>query len=624
MAYSVQDLKEILDVDTFNQLEMAQNTGIYTPRVVSSSYQIIPIPPDTTSEVARTIHRLNGLGSLFYFATVILKKTKFQRNPNLHKNLHYQMCKVVEKDGLQEVIEIPRDHYKSSVYSECLPMWRTLPFLNSDEYLLRTLGYGDAFILWMRRAHRQDFRWLLCSEVTKNAAKLGKRIANHYESNKLFQHVYPEIIPDSSTTWNNLSLFHKRTEAGKGQGEGTYDFIGVGSALQSTHYDGSIQDDLIGRAAFESPSVLEDTIEYHKLLVGALDQEVDHDNKTGLAQRENDEVVVGNRWAYNDLNSYIREHEDYFNFTTHSALGGCCPVHPYGVPIFPEAFSIQKLEKYKKRLGNYLFSCQFLNVPINPSEVKFHKKDLRYYELVRDDSGTLSDKPTRVKIRHHVHDGDVIEDIYPRNLARYMTIDPNHSGNDGRCRHAIAITGVHENPRREYLLDVWAEATSIDIFIHTIFTMAFQWKITQIHLETIAAQKYLKYHLDHVTKTDAAYKILLRTDKKGSRVYIPGDFVKSIRFIELKTPKTKNAKQLRIDAFGPVVQRNEFWVNTHGQSEFMEEYETYPLGKLRDVLDVIGYALQVWDFDEDSEDIEDEILKRKQRYIRDTTVNKFA
>jgi hypothetical protein len=616
MAYSAQD---IVELDFLNQA-VVNRDACYTPRAISASFQVIPIPQGTAPELERAIHRVNALGSLFYFSTVVLHKNKFQRNPDKYKNLHLQMCLVVEKDGLQEVIEIPRDHYKSSVYSECLPMWRTLPFLDSDEIIFRALGYSDEFVLWMKRAHQQDFRWLLCSEVTKNAAKLGKRISNHYESNNLFKHLFPEIIPDSSDTWNNLSLTHKRTAAGKGQGEGTYDFIGVGSALQSTHYDGCIQDDLVGRAAFESPSVLEDTIEYHKLLIGAMDQEVSHES-AGLGQRENDEVIVGNRWAYNDLNSYIRENEDYFNFTTHSALGGCCPLHPYGTPIFPEAFSIQKLEKYKKRLGNYLFSCQFLNVPINPSEVKLRKSNLRYYELVRDTSGAVSGKKNRrVLIRHHVNEGDVIADVFPRNLKRFITIDPNHSENDGRCRHAIAVTGVNEDPRRAYLLDVWAKACGIPEFIETAFRMAFAWKVPEIHLETIAAQRYLKYHLDWLIKTDAAYNIIFNQDT-GEK--IPVDFVRSMKITELKTPKTKNAKQMRIDAIGPVTERHELWINTHGQNEFLEEFETYPMGKLRDVLDVMGYAITIWPFDQDSEDIEDEILRRKARYVRDSAVRPY-
>jgi hypothetical protein len=606
MAYATADIQDILDEEQERD-EQASRADIYTPRVVSNSYKIIP-PVATDPTTLKAIHRMNSLGSLYYFATVVLGKKKFQTNPDPRKNLHLQMCKVVEKDGLQDVIEIPRDHFKSSVYSECLPIWRSLPFTDTDEHLFRAIGYDDRFILWMRRAHRQDQRWLLVSEVILNAQKLGQKIAGHYESNEIFKHLFPEILPDSSCQWNNDSLTHKRTAAGRIHGEGTYDFIGVGGALQSRHYDGIVQDDLVGRKAFESPSVLEKTIEYHQLLVGVMDA----DNENG--GRENDEVIVGNRWSYNDLNSYIRAHENYFNFTTHSALGGCCSLHPYGTPIFPEAFSVGKLEKYKKRLGNYLFSCQFLNVPINPAETKFKKADLRYFEFVRDSAAeaTITDKKRRVKIRHHVHEGDVIEDVYPRNLKRYIIVDPNHAGNEGRCRHAITITGIHEDPRRVYLLDVWAKACPIDEFITQLFILAWTWKVPEIYLETIAAQKYLKYHLDYMIKGSTEGISL------GKDFEVPLDFIRGMKILELKTPKTKNAKQMRIDSLSPIFERNEFWMNSHGQNEFMEEFESYPNGALRDVLDTLGYGPQVWEYDVNTDEIEASILERLNRYERNS------
>lgn len=594
MAYSIKDLENVVAISEEQANAVAKSP--YLSRAVTNSYKVIPVPKDIPKETQRAIHRMNCLGSLYYFATVVLNKNKFQKNPDPARNLHLLMCKTVEKDGLQEVIEIPRDHFKSSVYSECNPMWRVLPFTEADEILFRKIGYSDEFILWMKRAHRQNYRWLLVSEVTLNAQKLGTKIAFHYESNEVFKHFFPEIIPDKSCTWNADSLHHKRTAGATDGGEGTFDFIGVGGALQSRHYDGMVQDDLIGRAAFESPSILEATIEYHQLLVGAMDAEVDGSG------RENDEIIVGNRWAYNDLNSYIRTNENYFNFTTHSALGGCCKLHPYGTPIFPEAFTLEKLDRFKRRLGNYLFSCQFLNTPINPAEVKFKVSDLRYYEFVKDEEGSVTtDKKRRVKIRHHVHEGDVIADVYPRNLKRYMIVDPNHSGNEGRCRHAITVTGVHENPRREYLLDVWAKACGIDEFISVMLHLAVDvWKLDEIYLETIAAQKYLKYHLDT--------KIASSTDPK----------LKNLKIKELKTPKTKNAKKMRIDGLGPIFERHEFWVNTYGQNEFLDEIKEYPNGQLRDVLDTLGYGPQVWEFDPDTEDIEESILTRRYRYERNT------
>jgi len=603
MSYTQKDLQDVLDKS--DEYAYSETGGLYLPRTVTNSWNIIP-PTHPDEKTLRVIHRINSLGSLYYFATVVLKKHKFQSNSNSQLNLHYQMCKVVEKDGLKEVIEIPRDHFKSTVYSECYPMWRALPFSYEDELYMRQLGYGDRWIKWMKFAHNQDIRILLVSEVINNAKKLGTRMSSHYLDNSLFRYLFPEIVPDSSCTWNDESLHHMRTKAGRIQGEGTYDFIGVGSALQSRHYDMVVQDDLVGRAAFESDTTMQKTIEYHQLLVGAFDAAVDDGG------RDNDEIVVGNRWSYKDLNSYIRKNEQYFNFTTHSALGGCCPLHPFGTPIFPEAFNLEKLARYKKRLGSYLFSCQYLNTPINPAEVKFQLKDLRRYEFVKDYNFAYTDAKSpfdtkgetstryKVSIRHKVLEGDVEEDIAPRNLKRYMIVDPNHSGNEGRCRHAITITGIAENPRRVYLLDVWARSCGTDEFIAVMLNCAIRWKIDTIHMETVAAQKYLKYHLEYMVKEKA------RSDPRYA----------AIKVEELKTPKTANAKKMRMDGLAPIFERGEFWINTVGMDEFIEEFEAYPSGKLVDVLDTLGYGPQVWDFDTNTEEIELEILKRKEQYKR--------
>jgi hypothetical protein len=472
--------------------------------------------------------------------------------------------------------------------------------------MLPHVGYVDRFIQCMKFVHNQDVRILLVSEVINNAKKLGTRIAGHYTDNDLFRYLFPEILPGPAETWNDESLHHMRSKEGRIQGEGTYDFIGVGSALQSRHYDIVIQDDLVGRAAFESDTTMQKTIEYHQLLVGAFDA------KVGDGGRDNDEIVVGNRWSYKDLNSYIRKNERYYNFTTHSALGGCCSLHPFGTPIFPEAFNLEKLARYKQRLGSYLFSCQYLNVPINPAEVKFELKHLRRYEFITDPDFTYTDTVPfdstgktrtrkRVVIRHKVRDGDTEEDLAPRNLKRYMIVDPNHSGNEGRCRHAITVTGIAENPRRVYLLDVWARSCGTDEFIRTMLDLAVNvWKLDCIYMETIAAQKYLKYHMEYIIK-----------EKSGSDPRYA-----ALKIIELKTPKTANAKKMRIDGLGPIFERGEFWINAFGMEEFIEEFESYPAGKLVDVLDTLGYGPQVWDFDINTEEIEAEILLRKEQYKR--------
>ena len=322
----------------------------YVPRSVILNYSLIPteVLPSSAKALA---FRANCLMDPYYLGSVVLKRTHFSKNPDRKKNLHYIMCLIVLKDGLKEGIEIPRDHLKSTVYSEVYPIFRALPFGTAEEDFFSSIGFSDLYIEWMRRVHSQDIRILIVSETIKNAIKLGGRIANHYENNDLFRQLFFDILPTEKETWTADSLHQRRTAAGRGHGEGTFDFIGVGAALQSRHYNLVIEDDMVGREARKSLIVMADIIDYHQILAGATDFDIDNPGK------DFDELLVANRWGYDDLNSYVRREEPYFSWTTHSALGGCCSLHPFGEPIYPEGFTKEKLLRWKQRLGTYHFSC---------------------------------------------------------------------------------------------------------------------------------------------------------------------------------------------------------------------------------------------------------------------------
>lgn len=507
--------------------------------------------------------RINCLGSLYYFIRVGLKRRR------LTETLHKPWCLSLERDHLKDVYELPRDHFKSTICSEGFPIWRSLPFMDVDEAAFRALGYGDEFIAFMKRMHRRDARNLLVAENITNAAKLGTRIKGHYESNDRFRTLFPEILPDTDCTWTNYSLVHKRTLGAAPHGEGTFDFLGVGGALQSRHYDGLlIQDDLVGRKAIESVSIMEKTIEYHQLLVGAFENPDE-------ATHENDEFIVGNRWSYNDLNSHIREHEPWFNVITHSALGGCCPEHPPDTPIFSEEFSFEKLLRWRNRLGNYHFSCQFLNNPAAPENADFKAEWLSnfYIEDANEKNGF------KRMIRHIVKsDGIVRRDFPVSHLRIGMTVDPNHSGNAGlgRCRHAIMVVGLSSD-LNYYLLQAWAKACGYDEFYAKIFELAGDWGLTKIGLETIAAQKYIGHHIQSMSR--------LR-DQRLSIVELKGE-------VEGPDGELTRKKEWRIrNVLAPIFESEHFFMQAKFQ-DFFGEYTTFPKGRFVDMLDALAYMPQL-------------------------------
>lgn len=446
-------------------------------------------------------------------------------------------------------------------------MWRALPLVQRDLDNFSKLGYTDEFIKWQQRMHNPDRRHLLASENITNAGKLGSRIRWHFESNSLYRTLFPETLPTTKETWTNISLHVRRPTSGTGaaHGEGTFDFIGVGSALQSRHYDDLTEDDLVGKKAIESPAIMDKTVDYHRLLVGAFESEDKN--------HENDELVVGNRWGYTDLNSWIRENEPWFNFSTHSALGGCCDLHPIGLPIFPEEFSAEKLLRYKKRLGSYYFSCQFLNNPAAPEDAEFSVQWLNYYDIALHSAGTMN---TKEKIVHDVRDGMVKKDLFYGHLNIAMTVDPNHAGNaaGGRCRHAIVVAGLSSDGDY-YLLDYWAKQESYDSLLDNIYKMADKWHLRQFGLESVAAQRYLGYHINYRNRVEG--RRLKVIELKGEAESPDGTM-------------TRN-KEFRIRALQPIFE-NRFWCRKQHQ-DFIAEYETFPKGRFVDILDALAYIPQM-------------------------------
>lgn len=522
------------------------------------TFQPLPLA-GLTGEAWRKRARLNCLGSFYFFIKVGLKKRR------LTDRLHLPLCLSLEREHIKDVYEIPRDHFKSTMCSEGLPMWRVLWASDEDLNEFSKLGYSSEFIGWMRRIHRPQVRNLLVSENITNAGKLGRRIDFHYESNAIFRYLFPELIPTSSETWSQISKWQRlpaSLKAEGGHGEGTFDFLGVGGALQSRHYNGLvIQDDIVGRKAIESQSVMDKTIEYHRLLVGAFENED--------AVEDNDELVIGNRWAYSDVNSWIKENEPWFNFQTHSAMGGCCDLHPPNTPIFPEEFSVEKLEKWRKRLGGYLYSCQFLNDPAAPENADFHESDLRYFSIIIDDKGEEI-------IKHEVVDGIVLKDVKVSHLSKCIVTDPNHSGAQGRCRHSINVVGL-SSEGNFYHLGCWAMAVNTDTYLAKLYEFCADWNLNKLGIETVAAQKYLAYHINFRNRLEG----------------------RSLRLIELKgevdAPDggiTRN-KEFRIrNVLSPIFESNRF----HTQRKFMDfrgEYTTFPKGKFADILDGLAYVPQM-------------------------------
>lgn len=560
----------------------------------------IPIQNLSSPSLINTAHRLNALGDNFYFIKIVLKKNR------LSNNFHRKYCDSYLSYSLKEVNEVPRDHFKTTI-GVGMAMWWALPFNDRDEKLMRQLGYGDEWIKWMHRAHDQNTRTLFAMEVIKNAWKIGRKINNEYKSNNFFGRLFPEILPDSSCQWSADTMTHKRnygtSRTDPNQGEGTYEFTGVDAALQSKHYKRCIYDDLFGREALKSELVAQSTWEWVQLAVGAFDS--DPDDPT----MECDEVVNGNRWSFHDLNWMIREKLPYFKFHTHDAEGGCCDDHPAGKPIFPEEWSMAKLARFRQRLGEYYYSCQFRNKPIPPGGNVFKTEWLRYFAYktinieslslgYQNQSTTVNDKQTfgtegyrlipreetqlkrHMAVRHEIKNGIQLKDIPTSFLSKMLMLDPNHAGEKGRANHCLLLQGISYNPLNIYLLDGRADTCSREDIIYHSFVMAEKWRMREIWVEISMGQTWCKTAIE----TENKYR------KALGKWYFHS--------VEpFKDNRSENAKADRIEDAEPFFRRGQIWTcSNSGNGKFFDQFKTeyteYPHCATRDILDTLGHGLQ--------------------------------
>jgi len=539
-----------------------------------TQWRLLPLPDLREKPVQYcTAVRLNSLGSLFFFAYHTLKKDRL-------RTFHRQLCTSLETEDLHLVLEAPMGHFKTTL-AISLSIWWAIPFTETDEVQMRHLGYGDAWIRFMRNLHNQNTRTLIAHEIEARAIDMGKDVDSTYQNNDLFQAVFPEVIPDASCVWNDHTKFHKRDLSKSYDSTNpTYSYKGVGQALQGVHPDSTIQDDNFGRAAQSSMlrgdgRVAEDLIRWHQQLSTRLDTAA-HQGGLGLGRQ----FVDGNRWGHVDLNSWIRENQGHFKFETHSAEGGCCELHPPGIPIFPEEWPMERLQQKRKDLSAYDYAHFYLNQSVLPEECIFKPEWLRYFRFKQSQPNLDVEDPRNILlIEHEAYEGQVIEDFQPGALTMRMIVDVAHAKKTKRCDHCIIVVGYDPESSRLYLLDLWAEPTQYSELVNMIYKVARRWQLKEFWLETVAAQNILKFYLDE------------RNDREKN----------SLRVNELPYDNSENAKKNRIEGLEPLLRNNQIWSH-RSHTKWTHQVSSYPAG-LVDVLDSMGYVPRILDVGMSNKDL---------------------
>lgn len=220
-----------------------------------------------------------------------------------------------------------------------------------------TIGLICQWFLWFR-----DDRILLDSETSTNSSGFLGEIKGHFEGNELYRAIFYAtwgIMPDAnskdkSTRWHSSAVdLACRTKARK---EPSIDTGGVDTTKNSRHYDLIIFDDLHSEINTKTKEQIEKVKEHWKLAYSLLDP--------GCPA-----VVIGTRWSHADLyQEIIDEHADKFNIITRQAKS------EDGELLYPAKLSDEFLTAQRERQGGYIFSCQYMNAPVDAENAKFKRE----------------------------------------------------------------------------------------------------------------------------------------------------------------------------------------------------------------------------------------------------------
>ena len=533
--------------------------------------------------------RVRSLMWPYYFAKVVLLRTK------MVDHLHGKEIEVFLENLLngmrKQAIEWPRGHYKTTLFTTSWSMWMVLPVTPADsEYALDVLNIDPQ--AWERRAqlHNQNYAILLAFENDTNARRKIGEIKWHFESNEFFRACFPEIAyTGDEGPWNTEALKIRRTPEGGPIGEATWQSMGVGGAVQSQHYDIIIEDDVVGRKATESTTVMGSTKVWHGQLNGCM-------NGSQLGMRTI-RLLVSNRWGFDDLNSFVRREEKDFIFHTRKVIEPN-PDTGEDEPIFPEEFSLAVIENLKHSAGmtSFDFAAQYYNSPVPPGEHRVSDSRLHRYRVDTSGDGEIVCETCGYRTR-------------PSHLRRYMHYDPyNAKGVRSSSAPAIVVVGLSVRPLDPlqpphiFLLDYWTTRGSYAQVFDKIVEYNDLWWPDLLTYEDAGNQNMCEFHL---RKLQGSHEF-----REAKHRYF-----RSIK----PAPTGGRAKEVRIEqSLFPVFENQCFAVRPKHQT-FLNMLETYPHevdGHDYDLLDALAQGPKFWRHPYSEADTKD-IERTEEAYLAD-------
>lgn len=437
-----------------------------------------------------------ALEDLFFFTRGILG------NDEMTESLHLPFCRFLQGRSLRKLACMARGFFKTTVGTKGKAIWHSC----RNPYIAQ----------------------LIACQAQSNASKIVDDIRNQWDRNTTLQAFFPELLPSRDNRWSGEQACLTRPKEGFHQQENTYEAAGIGTQLQSRHFDKIFADDLVvakkdqttGEWMRPSEEDIQKAIGWHQMVYGLMRK---------VATCEYTQIMT--RWCPDDLYDYFEKEEpDRWDIFLKPAIEN-------GEPTFPEKYPSEVLEDIRHDQGPYKFTTQYLCNPTDPEQLLF----LGLYNVY-----TRRDQPSGPWKRLEA------------------AIDPGVGMKKGNCPSGLLCVGMKEDGRR-YVLHAQSKRMTGSEQVEACFALWRRLHFRTLYVEAIAYQEVL------------AQAIKERFAKTGERLF---------RVVPVKYGRGQS-KEARIEGLQPSF-ANGWWYIRADQIEMMDELDKYPMGHFVDLLDALA------------------------------------
>lgn len=465
----------------------------------------------TPTEEQRVVIRETMLTSTYAFA-------KFVCNfPDLDPDFHAMMARWIEKPTRFKLGLAPRGHFKSH-------LWTIADKLR-------------------RVTKNPNLRVLICNETLDNTVKFISTMQEIIQS-PIYGWLFPEVVPNPlKVRWNSQQIELRRTGH---YPQPTIEGIGVGGASTSNHYDIIVNDDLCGKEARNSPTVMEKAIEQRKLcwslMVNPSVSEI-HD--------------IGTRWHPKDVADWVMKNVSNVDLLLLTIW------KEEGVPWFPAFFPPDVIELIRVQQGPVMFPLQYENRVVGDGVTELDPNLVCYWTQTVDAEGVpvlLLEGPNGLKSVR-------LEDC---NIFQIIDAGLKRDSSDARTANVVAALTppTDTEPFDIVFLEMKATKSDPNQVISESYESYLRWK------PMLAAIEVFGGHVAFFNWIATTYPEML------------------IR--KLPTDTSANAKHVRIRGFwGAYLRQRRIYMHRL-HVDALDELTSYPNGTTVDLIDGGGYLPAVW------------------------------